>query len=74
MSLIHIFERGGDEAQRFEDAMYDIKEAVSEVCEIYEQMKSQYGERDGYGEGYSNRYGERYSRRSGSMGERRGRR
>ena len=27
--------RGGDEAtQRFEDAMYDIKEAVTEACEI----------------------------------------
>lgn len=67
--------RGGDEAtQRFEDAMYDIKEAVTEACEIYEEMKSQYSERGGYGERNSYRYGERMGNRGGSMGERRSRR
>lgn len=67
MGLIHIMERGGEDAKRFESAIYDIKEAAMEVCEIYEQMKSEFGER------YGNRYGSRgYSNRDG-MEERRGR-
>ena len=72
MGLIHIMKRGGEDVQRFEEAIYEAKEAISEICEIYEEMKSQFGEGEEsqYGERYSRRYGERYSSR-GSMGERR---
>lgn len=74
MGLVHILARGNDEsAQRFEDAIYDMKESVMEICEIYEEMKSQYGERGEYGERSSYRQNERMGNRGGSMGERRGR-
>lgn len=74
MPLIHIMERGGEDAKRFEDAMYDIADAVDEMCEIYDKMKAQYG--SGHDSGYSERgmhrrddrshrgvYGERHMRR-----------
>ena len=44
MGLIHIMKRGGEDVQRFEDAIYEAKEAISEICEFYEEMKSQFGE------------------------------
>jgi hypothetical protein len=71
--------RGGEDVQRFEDAIYEAKEAISEICEIYEEMKSQFSDSDdsGFGERYSRRYGERYgerySNRGGSSWERRSR-
>ena len=74
MGLIHIMQRGGDDAMRFEEAMYDIKDAIDEACEIYEQMKSQFGEGEGYGERSSYRMNNRMNSRGGSMGERRSRR
>ena len=57
MGLVHIFERGGEDVERFEAAMYDIKDAIDEICEIYEKMKSEYGERrsSGRSTGYSSR-------------------
>lgn len=74
MGLVQILARGNDEsAQRFEDAIYDMKESVMEICEIYEEMKMQYGERGDYGERSSYRHSERMGNRGGSMGERRGR-
>lgn len=72
MGLLHIMERGGEEADRFEENIYELKEIVTEMCETYEQMKSQYGERGGYGERSSYRMGSRMGER-GSMGERRSR-
>ena len=74
MGLIHIMQRGGDDAMRFEEAMYDIKDAIDEACEIYEQMKSQFGDGEGYGERSSYRMNNRMNSRGGSMGERRSRR
>lgn len=74
MGLVQILSRSGDEsAQRFEDAMYDIKDAVMEACEIYEEMKSQFSERDEFEGRSSYRQSERMGNRGGSMGERRGR-
>lgn len=62
MALIQIMKRSSSEdVQRFEDAIYDAKEAITEICEIFEDMKAQFSERDGgssYGErGYSSRGG-----------------
>lgn len=63
MALIQIMKRGSeDDVHRFEQAIYDAKEALDEICEIYEQMKSQFDDRDGAG--YSSRGG--YSGRSWS--------
>lgn len=74
MGLIHIMKRGGEDVQRFEDAIYEAKESISEICEIYEEMKSQFSDEDSsYGERYSHRYGERYGSRGGSSWERRSR-
>ncbi len=60
MALIHIMERGGEKAERFENAMYDIVEAAEEACDIYEEMKEEFSQRrsdpnrmDMYEEGYS---------------------
>lgn len=50
MGMIHIFERGGDDAKRFDEAMKKAKSGLMEACEIWEDMKSQFSERGSYGE------------------------
>ena len=66
MGLVHIFERSGDnDVRRFDEALKMAKEGIMEVCDLYEDMKSQFSER-----GYSNRYGHR---EDWDMNERRGR-
>lgn len=53
------------DVRRFEEAMKMAKEGIMEICEVYEDMKSQFGER------YGNRYGHRED--WDGMSERRGR-
>jgi hypothetical protein len=48
MGLVHIFERSGDDARRFDEAMKRAKSGLMEACEIWEDMKSQFSERGGY--------------------------
>ena len=51
MGMIHIFERSGDDAKRFDEAMKRAKSGLMEACEIWEDMKSSFSERGGsYGE------------------------
>lgn len=52
MGMIHIFERSGEDAKRFDEAMKRAKSGLMEACEIWEDMKSQFSERGGgsYGE------------------------
>lgn len=75
MGLIHIFERGGDDAKQFDQAMKMAKAGLMEACEIWEDMKAELSERGEYGE--RGAYGERSRsmRRDeiGEWGERRGR-
>ncbi len=76
MGLIHIMERSGDDARRFDEAMKRAKSGLMEACEIWEDMKEQFSERGGYGErGYGERGGSSYRRRDdwSDMDERRGR-
>ena len=82
MGLIHIFERSGDDAKRFDEAMKMAKSGLMEACEIWEDMKSQFSERGGsYGErwtpsedGMQYRRGGMYNREwDGAVYERRGR-
>lgn len=65
--MIVLRERNDGDVQRFEDALWDAKKGIKEACEIFEDMKEQFGERGSYGERYSNRgYNQRgggYSRR-----------
>lgn len=54
MGIIHIFERSGDDAKRFDEAMKRAKSGLMEACEIWEDMKSQFSERGGsFGERYA---------------------
>ena len=53
MGMIHIFERSGDDAKRFDEAMKKAKSGLMEACEIWEDMKSQFSERGG---SYSERW------------------
>ena len=56
MGMIHIFERSGDDAKRFDEAMKKAKSGLMEACEIWEDMKSQFSERGGsYGERWTPR-------------------
>lgn len=82
MGLIRIFERGGDDAKRFDEAMKRAKSGLMEACEIWEDMKGQFSERGGYSERSFNERGdyrmrgnyrnrddwEEYSERRDSMG------
>lgn len=62
MGLIHIFERSGDDAKRFDEAMKRAKSGLMEACEIWEDMKASFSERGGSYE--RGGYGERgYERR-----------
>ena len=72
MGMIHIFERSGDnDVHRFTEALKMAKEGIMEACELFEDMKSQFSERGGYGERYSQRYDR--GRDWDEMPERRGR-
>lgn len=80
MGMIHIFERGGDDAKRFDEAMKRAKSGLMEACEIWEDMKAQFSERGSYGErwtpsedGMQYRRGGMYGRDWDDMPERRGR-
>lgn len=76
MGMLAIFERSGDDARRFDEAMKRAKSGLMEACEIWEDMKESFSERGGsYGERY---YGERsrnyHQEEIGDQwGERRGR-
>lgn len=69
MGMITILERSGEgDVQRFDEAMKRAKSGLMEACEIWEDMKSQFSERDhSYSTRYSRRgdYGERYGERDG---------
>lgn len=78
MGLIHIMERNSDsDVRQFEESLRMAKEGIKEACEIFEEMKAQFGERYGerYGERGSSRMRGGYSRRDdyGEFEERRGR-
>lgn len=74
MGLLQIMSRGDEKAQRFEDALYDIEEAIGEACEIYDEMKEQFSQRgETDGAEYSARMRRRMNNRGGSMSQRRGR-
>ncbi len=76
-SIIRFFERssGDNDARRFDEAMKRAKSGLMEACEIWEDMKAQFSERE-------SSFGERSRMRGGSsyrhddwdeMDERRGR-
>jgi len=78
MGMIHIFERGGDDAKRFDEAMKMAKSGLMEACEIWEDMKAQFSQRGSYGERWTpSEDGMQYRRgmyeRDYDMYERRGR-
>lgn len=76
MGLLHIMTRGGDDAKRFDESMKRAKSGLMEACEIWEEMKASFSEREGYDE--RGTYGERYTpsesgfdyRMGGSMSDR----
>lgn len=77
MGIIHIAARNDDKSMRFEEALYDIEEAIAEACDIYDEMKEQFSERSGASEEMSPRMQRRMSGRMNSRNssyERRGRR
>ena len=61
MGMLTIFERGGDDAKRFDMALKKAKAGLMEACEIWEDMVDQFSERGGS-------YEERYSQRGGYRG------
>ncbi len=57
MGMLHIFSERSDDARRFDEAMKMAKSGLMEACEIWEDMKAQFSERDGMSQRGS--YGER---------------
>lgn len=51
--MIVLREKREGDVERFEDALKDAKMGIKEACEIFEEMKEQFGERRGYSERYS---------------------
>lgn len=77
--MIILRERNEGDAERFEMALKKAKNGIKEACEIFEDMKEEFGERRGsYGERYDGRYSRRdyddYYRRDPEWDERHGRR
>jgi hypothetical protein len=65
MGLIRIMERGGSDYQEYKKALKMAKKSIETLCELTEDMESEYG----YGERYSRDdehegYGERVRMRS----------
>lgn len=50
--MIVLRERNEGDVARFESALKDAKMGIKEACEIFEDMKEQFGERRGYSERY----------------------
>lgn len=50
-----IRERSEGDVERFESALWKAKKGIKEACEIFEDMKDEFGERGSYGERYSSR-------------------
>lgn len=46
MGVIRFFERSDGDARRFDEAMKRAKAGLMEACEIWEDMKDQFSERD----------------------------
>ena len=46
MGIVRIFERNDGDARRFDEAMKRAKSGLMEACEIWEDMKDQFSERD----------------------------
>ena len=66
--MIIFRERYDGDAERFESALKKAKAGIHEACEIFEDMKEEFGERRvSYGErhGYGEHYDGRYSNRGG---------
>lgn len=55
-----VFHMRESEADRFESALKKAKKGLAVACDIYEDMKSEFSERDS---GYDERYDGRYSPR-----------
>ena len=47
MGMLHIFSERSDDARRFDEAMKMAKSGLMEACEIWEDMKAQFSEREG---------------------------
>ena len=50
--MLVLRERNEGDVARFESALKDAKMGIKEACEIFEDMKEQFGERRGYSERY----------------------
>ena len=59
MGLIRIMERGGEDYRDYKKALKTAKKAIETICDLTEEMESEYG------------YGERYGDHD-EMGERMG--
>lgn len=61
MSYRVISFRGRSESQEFDEALEMAKEGMARVCELAEEMRDRYGDRENYGDRYGMRGG--YGRR-----------
>lgn len=52
MGLLHIMKRGGDEYREYKKAVKMAKEAIETICELTEDMETEFSER-----GYEERRG-----------------
>lgn len=73
MSYRVISFRGKSESREFDEAMEMAKEGMARVCELAEEMRDRYGERNYYGDRYGMRgdYGRRDWDDDDMYGERR---
>ncbi len=53
MSIVHIFERSGEDYREYKKALKTAKKSIETLCELTDEMEDEYG----YGEssGYSRR-------------------
>ena len=70
--MIVLRERYEGDTERFESALHMAKKGIKEACEIFEDMKDQFGERRGYEERYDHRYDHRYDMPQGVTIDHRG--
>ena len=67
MGIVHIMERGGDDYREYKKALKMAKKSIETLCELTEDMESEYSERGGYSgrdyDDFEERGGSSYRRR-----------
>lgn len=56
MGIVHVFERGGDDYREYKKALKMAKKSIEILCDLTEDMESEYGYSERSGSSYRDAY------------------